>query len=189
MIYPQLLPCIATCYLVPMVRGSPNPKHFGLAARLKRARKQSGLTRRGLARAAGLSDSIIGYVETERHFPAVGKIAQLAAALSVSAAWLAYGLGEQCVADPAATCDGMGARLQAARMSQSQTKASLGRLADLSAPSIGQIENGGQAGVQTIEALATALHVSPAWLAYGVEPQALPARRRARTPEVEIVLE
>ena len=76
--------------------------------------------------------------------------------------------------------DGMGARLQAVRGERAITKAELGRLARLTAPSITQIENGGQSGVEVIEALAQALGVSPGWLAFGVGPQVLPSRRRPR---------
>ena len=113
----------------------------------------------------------------------VGMIARLATALGVSAGWLAYGLGEMATDGPTASTDGMGARLQAVREEQGLTKASLGRLAELAAPSIAQIENGGQGGVQTIEALAKALAISPAWLAFNQGPRELPKRRRARLPE------
>ncbi|MFO0656147.1 MAG: hypothetical protein U0787_13840 [Polyangia bacterium] len=38
--------------------------------------------------------------------------------------------------------------------------------------------------IATVEALAVALGVSPAWLAYGLGPMELPSRRRkAATPE------
>jgi transcriptional regulator with XRE-family HTH domain len=74
----------------------------------------------------------------------------------------------------------MGARLQAIRVERGVTKAGLGRLAGITAPSITQIENGGQSGVEVIEALAQALGVSPGWLAFGVGPQVLPSRRRSR---------
>jgi len=116
---------------------------------------------------------------TDERLPTVGTIAKIAAALGVSAPWLAYGLGDT-TADSAATCEGMGLRLQTVRVERDHTKASLARLAGLTAPSIAQIENGGQAGVDTIEALAKALGVSPGWLAYGVGPIEPPARRRAR---------
>ena len=79
-----------------------------------------------------------------------------------------------------ATCDGMGARLQAVRIERAVTKAELGRLAGLTAPSITQIENGGQSGVEVIEALAQALDVSPGWLAFGEGPKVLPPTRRGR---------
>ena len=162
-----------------VVRGSPNPKHFGLASRLRKALKHSGLTRRALARKAGVSDPIVGYIETNQRLPTVGNIARLASALGVSAAYLAYGLGDAHTDGTAATCDGMGVRLQSVRVELEVTKAELGRLAGLTAPSIRQIENGGQSGVEVIEALAQALGISPAWLAFNQGPRELPKRRRS----------
>lgn len=79
---------------------------------------------------------------------------------------------------PAVACEGMGARLQAVRIEREHTKASLGRIAELTAPSIAQIENGGQVGVDTIDRPAKGLRVSPAWLAYGIGERELAARRR-----------
>jgi transcriptional regulator with XRE-family HTH domain len=80
----------------------------------------------------------------------------------MSAAWLAYGVAEKHTDEPAADCDSTGARLQAMREAQSKAKAALARLAGMTAPSIAQIETGGQASVETIEALANGLNVSPA---------------------------
>ena len=174
----QLLVLLGACYVVSMVRGSPNPKHFGLPARLRKARAQSGLTSMAVAAKAGVSDATVRQVATDERLPTVGTIAKIAAALGVSAPWLAYGLGDT-TADSAATCEGMGLRLQTVRVERDHTKASLARLAGLSAPSIAQIENGGQAGVDTIETLSKALGVSPGWLAYGIGPMEPPARRRS----------
>jgi len=119
-------------------------------------------------------------IESGQRIPSVGTIAKLAAALGVSAPWLAYGLGE---ATPArvASCDGMGQRLQAVRTERGLTKAALARMVELKAPSLSQIENGGQSGVDTVERIAKALGVSPGWLAYGVGPMVLPPRRRPRS--------
>jgi len=163
-----------------MVRGSPNPRHLRMPARLRKARKTAGLTRKALVLKVGGGESAARDIEMGQRMPTVGMIARLAPALSVSAAWLAYGIGDMDTVDPAATCEGMGERLLATRMERGHTKASLGRAAALSPSSIGQIESGGQAGVDTIERIAKALHISPAWLAYGVEPQVLPPRRAAR---------
>jgi transcriptional regulator with XRE-family HTH domain len=74
----------------------------------------------------------------------------------------------------------MGARLQTMRVERGLTKAALARLVELSPSSFAKIENGGQTGVDVLEALAQALAVSPGWLAFGVEPQVLPSRRRPR---------
>ena len=162
----------------PMVRGSPNPRHFGLATRLQRTRKQAGLTRMAVAQHAGGDKNATRDIEIGQRLPTVGTIAKIAAALGVSAPWLAYGLGDM-AAETVATCEVMGIRLQTVRVERDHTKASLARQAGLTAPSIAQIENGGQAGVDTIETLAKALGVSPGWLAYGVGPMEPPARRRS----------
>ena len=164
-----------------MVRGSPNPRHLDLPKRLRKARKQSGLTHLGLAKKAGVSEATALYVQTGQQLPTVGTVARLASALAVSASWLAYGLGEQGSEGAAATCDGMGSRLQAARLDRGHTKASLARLAQVTPGTVADIENGGQAGVATIETLAKELGVSPGWLAFGAEPRE-PAPRRASRP-------
>lgn len=164
-----------------MVRGSPNPKYRRLPLRLRKARKQSGLTRMALAQASGVSTPTALYVETGQQIPTVGTIARLATALAVSAAWLAYGIGEQASEGHLADCSGMGTRLRVVRSEQEYTKASLARLAELNPGSIAGIENGGQAGVDTIERLAKELRISPAWLAYGVGDRELAPRRRSRS--------
>ena len=46
-----------------MVRGSPNPRHFGLPARLRKARKQLGLTRKGLGQKVGRDPKVAAKIE------------------------------------------------------------------------------------------------------------------------------
>lgn len=163
-----------------MVRGSPNPRHLGLPARLKKARKQAGMTRMAVALQAGGGKATAHDIELGQRLPTVGTIARLAAGMGVRAGWLAYGLGDLVSEAPPATCVGMGARLEAVRVARGLTKAELGRRAGVTAPSISQIEAGGQSGVHVVEALAQALGISPAWLAFSEGPQVLPARRRGR---------
>lgn len=169
------------CYSVPVVRGSPNPRYFGLPLRLKQSRERAGWTRQELAQKAGGSHATIGYLESGDRWPSVGTALRLAVALSVSAAWLAYGIGEPDAACPLSAIEGMGERLQAARTERGYTKATLATEAALNPGSILGIERGGQAGLDTVEALAKALRVSPAWLAFGVGPRELPPRRRSRS--------
>ena len=163
-----------------VVRGSPNPKHYQLAFRFRKALKQSGLTRRALARSAGVSNTIVGYLETNQRLPTVATIARLASALNVSASHLAYGLGEPTTDSPAANTDNLGARLQVVRIERDLTKAALARLVKLSPSTVADIENGAQSGVEVVEALAQALGVSPGWLAFGQGSQVLPPSRRGR---------
>jgi len=179
----ELLASVGACYAGPMVRGSPNPRHWGLPSRLRKARKQSGLTRKALGQKVGRDSEVAANIEAGQRIPTVGTVARLASGLGVSAAWLGFGLGEQNADGPAATTEGMGARLSAARIEQELTKAALARLAAISPPALANIENGGQTGIDVIDSLAKALNVSPAWLAYGVGPQVLPSRRGARAAQ------
>jgi len=165
-----------------MVRGRKNPLFLGLSLRLKQARRQSGLKRLPLAAKAGLATATGRDIETGQRLPTVGTVASLAAALGVAAPWLAYGIGDQPSDGSSASTDGMGSRLAAVRTEKGLTKAALARLVELSPSTVADIENGSQSGVEVIEALAQALEVSPGWLAYGVGPQVLPARRRGRPP-------
>ena len=176
----QFWPSSAACYAVPVVRGSPNPKHYGLAFRLRNARKRADIPRTTLAARAGVSDAIVRYLETDQRLPTVETVARLAAALGLSAAWLAFGLGEQSSDRAPAVCDGMAERLRTARTGHDHTRTDLARLAELNPGTIAKIEAGGQTGVDTIEKLADALRVSAAWLAYGIGDRELPARRRSR---------
>lgn len=177
----QLLSHAPLCYAVFVVRGSPNPRHWRLAARIRMARKQRSQTRMATAEKAGVSESSTLYIETGKQVPTVGTLARLAHALAVSASWLAYGLGEQAEADVPSSADGMAERLQAIRTERELTKAALAERAGLSSGAILGIERGGQAGVDTVEALAKVLRVSPAWLAFGVGPRELPPRQRAHS--------
>ena len=164
---------------MPMVRGSPNPRHLGLPARLRKARKKSGLTRAALGPKVGRDSEVAAYIESGQRLPTVRTVALLASGLGISAGWLGYGLGDPDTAGLAATCDGMGARLAAVRVEQGITKAALARLVGLSPGTVADIENGAQTGIDVLEALAKALNVSPAWLAFNLGPQMLPKRRRA----------
>jgi transcriptional regulator with XRE-family HTH domain len=160
-----------------MVRGSPNPRYFGLPARLRKARKQAGLTRKGLVKLVGGDQSTVRDIETNQRLPTVGTIARLASALQVSAAWLGFGLGDPELDGSPATCEGMGSRLAAVRSERGLTKAALARLIKVTPRTVAVIEGGGQAKVQTVESFAQALGVSPAWLAFHEGPQVLPSRR------------
>lgn len=165
-----------------MVRGRRNPRHFGLALRLKQARRRSGLKKSLLAERAGLAAATERSIESSERLPTVSTIARLAAALNVSAGWLAYGIGDAHIASTAATTTGMGARLQELRTQRGFSKAALARLAGLSPTALANIENGAQSGVDVVETLARVLGISPAWLAFGQKPEIVPERRRGRPP-------
>ncbi len=164
-----------------MVRGSPNPLYFGLPARLRKARKKSGLKRKTVGQKVGRDPQVTAKVEAGHRLPTVATLARLASALGVTAGWLGYGLGEQQAGGTVATTDGMGTRLASVRIERGLTKAALARLAELSPSSFAKIENGGQTGVDVLEALAKALGVSPAWLAFEEGPREIPKKRRTRS--------
>lgn len=162
-----------------MVRGRPNPRYLGLPVRLRKARKAAGVTRRALAQQAGGGNAIALYVETSQQLPTVRTVARLASALGVAAGWLAYGLGDMSADGTAATTEGIGARLAEVRIAQGLTKAALARAVKLTPAAVANIEKGAQPGVEVLEALAKALAVSPAWLAFSEGPRELPKRRRS----------
>ena len=162
-----------------MVRGKKNPSHLGLPTRLKRTRRRCGLKQRPLAIRAGIAPSTVGDIENGTQIPTAGSVARLACALSVSAAWLGFAIGEVITDEGAATCDRMGERLRLARVERGYTKAALARLSNLSPRAIGKIESGGQSGIDVIEDLAKVLTTSPAWLAFNQGPREVPRRRLA----------
>lgn len=165
-----------------MVRGSPNPRYFGLPARLKKARKHARVSRTALAERVGGDQTTALDIETGGRLPTVGTVARLANGLGVSAGWLAFALGEMDGPTQQAACDGMGARLQLVRVASGLTKAALARQAGLSPTALANIERGAQSGIEVIAALAKALGISPAWLAFNDGPQVLPSHRRGRPP-------
>ena len=132
-----------------------------------------------LAEKAGVSDATIGYLETNQRVPSLGTVIHLADALAVPAAWLAFGHGDATATDASNAIAGMDERLRQARTARNLSKLALAADAKLTSGAILGIERGGQAGVDTVEKLAKALRVSPAWLAFGVGPRELPPRRRA----------
>lgn len=167
-----------------MVRGRKNPRHFGLALRLRQAREQSGLKKSPLAQRAGLAAATERDIESGARLPTVSTIARLAAALSVSPGWLAYGIGDAGIGGvkTAMNTAGMGLRLQVRRTQHGISKAALARRVGLSPTALANIESGAQSGVDVVEELARVLGVSPAWLAFGQMPQVAPEPRRGRPP-------
>ncbi len=168
-----------------MVRGSPNPLHFGLPGRLRRVRKQSGLKRKSVGQKVGRDPKVTAKVEAGERIPTVGTVARLAAALGISAGWLGYGLGVQQTDGTEQTTDGLGARLAQVRIERLLSKAALARQVGLSPSTVADIEKGAQTGVDVLESLAKALGVSPAWLAFGEGPREIPKKRRVRTVRVQ----
>ena len=168
----------------PVVRGRKNPLHFGLASRLRRARRAAKLSFERLASAAGLASGItVFHVErTAGHVPRLDTVERIAYALGLSPAFLAYGIeGEAGPLAKGLRCEGVAQRLGETRAARGLTMRALARLAGLTDTAVRSTESGSSVPtVATLEAFAHALEVSPAWLAFGVGPRELPPRRRVR---------
>jgi len=78
-----------------MTRGKRRLSCETVGLRLKRARKELGLSARELSVSAGLSPSVVQMIEDQRRLPGLDTIERLAAALGVSTAWLGFGIGPQ----------------------------------------------------------------------------------------------
>lgn len=65
-----------------------------IGERLSWARQRAGLSANALAKAAGLTHTTIQDIEQGRRAPVVLSVEKLAAALKVSACWLAFGAGQ-----------------------------------------------------------------------------------------------
>lgn len=168
-----------------MVRGKRNPARVGLPLRLAKARRHCALKRLPLADKAGVASSTVADIETGSRVPTVGTIARLAAALGVSAGWLGFGLGGMSVDVEPVTTEGMADRLRASRMGRGLTKAALARMINLSPSAYAKIEDGGQTGIDVLEAIALALAVSAPWLAFALGPEQLPDGRRRTVSAAE----
>lgn len=165
-----------------VVRGRKNPLHFGFSRRLRDARKASGHTRFGLTSKSEVLDrGMVATLEQGERIPRLDTVEKIAHALGISPAYLAYGLeGEYSPAEPLRALE-VGERLRQSRLACGLSGLALAQLAGTSHTAVGNIERGGtMPTIATVEALAKALNISPAWLAYGVGPQALPSRRAAR---------
>lgn len=164
-----------------VVRGMPNPLHFTFADRLRRSRKAAGLLAAGLSRAAGLDKNTVGLLEAGPGLPKLSTVEKLARALGLSPGWLAFGLGEPAAAPASAEllCRGLAERARAVRAERGLSALGLAKAAGLTDGAVRSVESGRQPSLATLEALARALRVSPAWLAFGEGPRELP-RRGAR---------
>lgn len=65
-----------------------------LAARLRAAREQCGLSLNALAKASGVARTMIGYIESGDSMPSLATVELLASALRVSVCWLAFAEGD-----------------------------------------------------------------------------------------------
>jgi transcriptional regulator with XRE-family HTH domain len=120
--------------------------------------------------------------EAGQGLPRLPSVEKLARALGVSPGWLAYGLGE--AAEPVelgVRCEGLAERAKTTRTQAALSMREVARRAGITEGAVRSTEKGRQPGIDTMEKLAGALGVSPAWLAFGIGPRELPRRRMQAT--------
>lgn len=165
-----------------VVRGRRNPLYAGLARRLRRARQTACLSFDSIAEAAGLTagTTVFNIERKPGHVPRLDTVEKVASALGLSPAFLAYGLDGDCPSSERVSSDGVGVRLRTARQEQGLTMRALARLAGLTDTAVRTTETGStMPNVATVESLANALAISPAWLAFNHGPRERPKRHRA----------
>lgn len=160
-----------------MVRGRANPRYQTFGARVRKARKALGLHPSGLTLAAGIGAGMVALWEAGQGLPRLPSVEKLARALGVSPGWLAYGLGEAAEpVEPGVRCEALAARVEAARAALGVSMREVARRADLTEGTVRSAEGGRLPAIDTVEQLAKALGVNPAWLAFGLGPRELPRR-------------
>ena len=156
-------------------------------SRLRKARQSAGFSRQGLTQRASLAgqSTMLGWEQGLR-IPRLDAVEQVAYALGLSPAFLAYGI-EADTSQPTEglRCEGVASRLRQTRTAHGLNLRALARAAGLTHTAVRSTETGASMpSIATVESFAVALGVSPAWLAYGLGPMELPSRRRkAATPE------
>jgi transcriptional regulator with XRE-family HTH domain len=152
-----------------------------LPARLRQARKAVGMSASALSIAAGLSRSTAANAEAGALIPRLATVERLASALNLSPAWLAYGLAASWEPGLPSGGAGLAERAQTARAGVGLSLREVDRRAGLADGTLRAIEKGSLPSIDTVEAIAKALGVSPAWLAFGLVPTQLVAIRQPRT--------
>lgn len=169
-----------------VVRGRKNPLFTKLGVRLRRARKAAGLSGSALSLAAGLGRNTVAAIEDGGRLPRLPLLERLANALQIAPAYLAFGFRDTAW-EPAAElrCEGVAERARAAREARGLSVREAERVSGSSVGAVRALEQGGWPRVDTIEALANALGVSVAWLAYQTGPMEMPrcqAKRSSSSP-------
>lgn len=161
-----------------LTRGVPNPRYTKFAERLYRSRRAAGLHAVALSEKAGLSGPVVPRLEAGPGLPKLPTLELLARALQLSPGWLAYGLGEP--GAPSAggplLSNGLADRAREMRAALGISLREVARRSLVADAAVRGVERGAMPAIDTLEKLATALGVSPAWLAYGLGPRELPRR-------------
>lgn len=166
-----------------VVRGRKNPLHRKLPERLRRARRDAGLSAAALSLAAGISKSGAAKLEAGTWVPRLTTVELLGLALRISPAWLAFGLEADWEPTDYRGCMGLALRARETRTLRGFSIREVERRASTAEGSVRAIEAGTMPSLDTLEKMAKALGVSPAWLAFGQGAQALPVRRRVTREE------
>ncbi len=159
--------------------------HWKFSERLRRVRKAAGLNPFALSAAAEVAKNSVSVLEEGEVCPRLPKVEQLARALRLSPAWLAFGLGDAAAVEQTPGCAGLKLRAREARGLLAVKE--LARRAATSPAQVRAIESGSMPSLDTLEDLARALGVSPAWLAFGTGPRELPKRGAKTAPAGPVI--
>jgi transcriptional regulator with XRE-family HTH domain len=166
------------------VRSQKKPLFYGLARRLRQARREKGYGFAELAERTGLSTSIASHIERDGRIPNIATIEKIAEALAVSPGWLAFGSKSEPLGAGVGRHEAVALRLRALRAQLALSRRALGARAQLSGTAVALIEDGRTVPrVDTVEQLAHALRVAPAWLAFGEGEGPLLLHHRQREAE------
>ena len=116
-------------------------------------------------------------MEEGSRIPRLPMLEQLAEALQLSPAWLAFGLRQERESFEGLRCASLSSRIKEVRALRSLTLREVGRRAASSAAAVRAVEAGSMPTLDTVEELAQALGVSESWLAFGIGPMVTRARR------------
>ena len=163
-----------------MVRGRKNPLHLKLPERLRRARKKMALSASALSVQAGISKGGVAKLEAGTWVPRLPTVEFLAVALRISPSWLAFGLEVDWRLGKYVGHSGLAQRVREARAIRGFSIREVERRAGTAEGSVRAIEGRTMPSLDTLEQIAKALGVSPAWLAYGEGPMDAPPRRTAQ---------
>ncbi len=163
-----------------VVRGRRNPLYVGFPARLKKARRDAGLSLTELGDCAGVgSAKTASALERGVNAPRLSTISRLAVVLGVRPGWLAYGTTDnECRYDRELST--LAIRLRSIRLAQGLSLRLLGARSGTSGNLVSQIEKGSDPAIDTLERIANALAVPVAWLGFGwTAGEEIPSVRRA----------
>jgi len=110
--------------------------------------------------------------------PRIHTTEKLACALSLSPSFLAFGIELPFEPTPELRSKSFATRLQAARTERGLKMRAVDERAGISPGTVRSLEAGTMPSLDTLELIAKALGVSPAWLAYGEGPRELVRRDR-----------